>query len=67
MWIPINLIRHRIMGKDRIEPCRCGHYHVGKEVILPLITVDNVLDVLDTCAIYDVRPSKPDLECMIDV
>jgi hypothetical protein len=36
MWIPENLIKHRIMGKDRIEPCKCGHIHRGKEVIIQI-------------------------------
>lgn len=30
MWIPENLIRYRIMGKNRMERCECGHYHRGK-------------------------------------
>jgi len=35
MWIPEILVRLRILGKDRVEPCHCGHVHRGKEVILP--------------------------------
>jgi hypothetical protein len=46
MWIPEILIRHRIMGKDRIEPCKCGHYHISKEVILPKVTPIVYMDML---------------------
>jgi hypothetical protein len=46
MWIPTNLIRYRIMGKDRIEPCKCGHFHRGKEVILPEVTPIAYMDML---------------------
>lgn len=46
MWIPEILIRHRIMGKNRIEPCKCGHFHKGKEVILPEVTPIAYMDML---------------------
>ena len=46
MWIPEILIRHRIMGKNRIEPCKCGHYHISKEVILPKVTPIAYMDML---------------------
>jgi len=35
MDIPTNLRRHRIMGRNRREPCVCGHFHSSKEVIIP--------------------------------
>jgi hypothetical protein len=31
-YIPEILRRHRIMGKNRREPCKCGHFHNSKEL-----------------------------------
>ncbi len=31
MYIPENLIRHRILGRYRVERCRCGKYHMKTE------------------------------------
>ena len=53
MWIPEILIRHRIMGKDRIEPCKCGHYHIGKEIILSEPTAIEAMDALVLLTKYD--------------
>jgi hypothetical protein len=34
MYIPMNLISARILGKDRMEPCKyCGHFHFGKVIV----------------------------------
>ncbi len=35
MYIPFNLRMYRIMGRNRKEPCKCGHFHTSREVILP--------------------------------
>ena len=45
-YIPETLIRYRILGKDRMEPCSCGHYHRGKEVIIPPVTAIAYMDML---------------------
>jgi len=52
-YIPANLISHRILGKDRIEPCKCGHYHRGKEVILPEVTSIEYMDMLVLMTTYE--------------
>ena len=38
MYIPFNLRMHRILGRNRREPCKCGHFHTSKEVILTPVT-----------------------------
>jgi len=53
MYIPIILLIHRIMGMNRIEPCHCGHYHVGKEVILPEVTPIAYMDMLVAQSMYE--------------
>ena len=35
MYIPTNLRMYRIMGRNRKEPCKCGHFHAPKKVIIP--------------------------------
>jgi len=66
-YIPVNLISNRIMGKDRIEPCKCGHYHIGKEVILPESTAMEAMDALvlltkyDRKAQYIIKHGGPDI------
>jgi len=62
MWIPANLIYHRILGKDRIEPCKCGHHHRGKEVILPEVTSIEYMDMLVAMSKYENKlPFKEDM------
>jgi len=46
MWIPEILRRHRIMGRNRREPCKCGHFHRSKEVIIPELTGIQYMDAL---------------------
>jgi len=59
MWIPENLIRYRILGKDRIEPCKCGHYHVSKVYILPELTTESICDlVIAVCDELDNEPTR---------
>jgi len=57
MYIPMNLRMHRIMGKNRREPCHCGHYHTSKEVILPELTGIEYMDAL-------VLESSYEIECL---
>jgi len=38
MYIPFNLRMHRILGRNRREPCKCGHFHTSKEVFIPPTT-----------------------------
>jgi hypothetical protein len=46
MWIPEILRRHQIMGKNRKEPRKCGHFHTSKEVIIPELTGIQYMDAL---------------------
>lgn len=46
MYIPINLRMHRIMGRNRKEPCKCGHFHTSKEVFIPELTYEQYVDVV---------------------
>jgi hypothetical protein len=36
-----------------MEPCSCGHFHKGKEVILPLPSIDDKRNVLDANQKYN--------------
>lgn len=58
MYIPVILQRHRIMGKDRIEPCKCGHFHKGKIEKLPFVTLEETMKMLDTYVKYVVWPGE---------
>ena len=41
-YIPFNLRMYRILGRNRREPCKCGHFHTSKEVNLPPLPGDLV-------------------------
>jgi hypothetical protein len=56
MWIPENLIRHRILGKYRMEPCKCGHYHVSRVYILPKLTINSICEL--AIAVCDERDNE---------
>jgi hypothetical protein len=43
MYIPTNLRMYRIMGRNRREPCKCGHFHSSREVFIS----ENNKDLLD--------------------
>jgi len=46
MYIPFNLRMYRIMGRNRREPCGCGHFHTSKKVILPPDWVETATEVI---------------------
>ena len=46
------------MGKDRIEPCHCGHFHKGTEVELPFFTLEETMKMLDTYVKYVIWPGE---------
>ncbi len=45
-YIPFNLIRYRILGKDRMEPCGCGHFHRSEPVVLPIETIEGKQNII---------------------
>jgi hypothetical protein len=42
------------MGKDRIEPCKCGHHHISKVYILPELTGKAIEELVEV-AINDIN------------
>ncbi len=58
MYIPTNLRMYRIMGRNRKEPCKCGHFHTSKEVILPPLPKDLVGFDISGTTIWEVYPDR---------
>ncbi len=46
------------MGRNRKEPCKCGHFHIPKEVIIP----PNPKELLDVISfgqtLWEVYPDR---------
>jgi len=58
MYIPHNLRMYRILGRNRKEPCKCGHFHTSKEVILPPLP-KGLIDVVSFgSTLWEVYPDR---------
>jgi len=55
MYIPHILRMHRILGKNRKEPCKCGHFHKSKEIYLGDVTSIEYMDMLVTLSKWEME------------